>query len=202
MKILDLCCGAGIAAIGYSQVFKNASIVGIDIDDMSSSYPFEFIQADAFSVTYEFIQGFDFIHMSPPCQRYSKITPKRTRYSHPHLIPNALRLGYASGKPFVVENVPGSTQWLKPTCQLTVGGKVRYFHASFDVKNRAWDGYDIMSTWYSSKRDVFKSWGFDNAWYSSIGMRDLRQGIPPLMTMHIGMSLMSSCYSWMENNAL
>lgn len=38
MKILDLCCGSGLAAIGYKQIFTYADITGIDIEDMSSSY--------------------------------------------------------------------------------------------------------------------------------------------------------------------
>jgi len=194
MKLLDLCCGSGIAAIGYKQIFTYADIVGVDVEDMSNRYPFEFIQADAFALTYEFIQSFDFIHISPPCQRYSKITPKRTRDNHPHLIPNALRLGYAAGLPFVVENVPGSTQWLRPTCKLSLGGRERYFHANFEIENRSWSGANIMSNKYSSKSDVFSSWGFCDR-YSYLGVRDVRQGIPPLMTMHIAMALMRSCYS-------
>lgn len=197
MKILDLCCGHGLASIGYKCAFPHAEIHGWDVVDMSSSYPFNFHQGDAFSLDYEYLSSFDMIHISPPCQRYSKITPKRTRDSHPHLIPNALRLGYASGKPFVVENVPGSTQWLKPSVRLVLGGKTRFFHTSFDVENREWDGYDIMSTRYSSKSDVFKSWGVPTSY--KLGMRELRQGIPPLMTMHIGMAhmmaIVSSSYS-------
>lgn len=193
MKILDLCCGAGLASIGYKEIFKSAYIVGVDIEDMSSSYPFNFVMGDAFDLSYDFLVRFDFIHISPPCQRYSKITPKRTRNSHPHLIPNALRLGYASGLPFVVENVPGSTQWLKPTCRLEVGGKTRFFHTSFRVENVSWEGENIMSTRYSSKKAVFKSWGIPEMY--NLGMRDIRQGIPPLMTMHIAMAYMRSCYS-------
>lgn len=194
MKILDLCCGNGLAAIGYKEIFPHAQIDGYDIEDMSKSYPFNFIQGDAFSIDYEKLSQYDLIHMSPPCQRYSKITPERTRYSHPHLIPNALLLGYASGKPFIVENVPGSTQWLKPNVELKLGGKTRFFHTTFDVENKEWGGASIMSSSYSSKDDVFSTWGIPPK-YKTIGMRELRQGIPPLMTMHIAMSFLSSCYS-------
>lgn len=193
MMVLDLCCGNGLAAIGYKNAIPDATIVGIDIEDMSSSYPFIFWQGDAFAIDYLSLSNFDLIHISPPCQRYSKITPKRYRDSHPHLIPNALRLGYASGKPFVVENVPGSTQWLRPNCELRVGGKTRFFHTSFPVESKQWEGASIMSTRYSSKKDVFSSWGVPNSY--KLGMRDLRQGIPPIMTMHIAHAYMSSCYS-------
>lgn len=172
MKILDICCGHGLAAIGYKQIFPHSRIVGIDTKDMSAVYPFEFVQGDGFSVDYDFISRFDLIHMSPPCQRYSKVTPKKYRDNHPHLIPNALRLGYASGKPFVVENVPGSTQYLRPTCKLSVGGRERYFHTSFPVSNREWVSPNIMSSSYSSKTAVFDAWGVPGSY--NLGMRDIR----------------------------
>lgn len=184
MRILDLCCGHGLAAIGYKKHWPDAQIVGWDILDLSGRYPFEFVRGDAFGVTYDYLETFDFIHISPPCQRYSKITPKKTRMCHPHLIPNALLLGYASGKPFVVENVPGSTQWLKPTVSLVAGGKVRHFHTNFPVEPRGWPHvFDIMSSSYSSKRDVYETWGIPHEY--NLRMRDLRQGIPPIMTEHI-----------------
>lgn len=189
MKILDLCCGHGLASIGYKLAFPDAEITGYDVIDMSKSYPFNFVMGDAFALTYDDIQPYDFIHMSPPCQRYSKITPKRFRDAHPHLIPNALVLGYASGKPFVVENVPGSTQWLKPTCRLELGGKTRFFHANFLVYDRKWPGFSIMSNRYSSKADVFLSWGIPETY--KLGVRELRQGIPPTMTKHIGQCLIA-----------
>jgi len=192
MKILDLCCGHGLAAIGYKKAFPDAQIVGVDIEDMSATYPFLFVQWDAFTITYNDLLPYDFIHMSPPCQRYSKITPKRFRDAHPHLIPNALRLGYASGKPFVVENVPGSTQWLKPNACLKLGGKTRFFHANFKIVDREWNGESIMSNRYSSKEKVFYSWGIPATY--NLGMRELRQGIPPLMTEHIAKCWMSSSY--------
>lgn len=186
VRILDLCCGNGLASIGYKIAFPDATIVGIDIEPSCKKlYPFSFICGDAFEIDYEFIGTFDFIHMSPPCQRYSKITPKRYRDMHPHLIPNALLLGYASGKPFVVENVPGSTMYLKPTCELRLGGKTRFFHANFPIHNKSWEGKSIMSSSYSSKKDVFASWGVPSSY--NLGMRDIRQGIPPLMTLHIGL---------------
>lgn len=192
MKILDLCCGGGLAAIGYSEGFQTDDIEGWDIENMSSRYPFKFKRGDAFGLTYEYIQEFDFIHISPPCQRYSKRTPPAKKDSHPHLIPNALRLGYASGKPFVVENVPGSTQWLRPTVTMQAGDKIRHFHCNFHVYPAYWpNAINIMSSSYSSKKDVFETWGIPPK-YKKLTMADIRQGIPPLMTMHIAYSFMST----------
>lgn len=192
LRILDLCCGEGLASIGYKTVWPHAEITGVDVVDMSSSYPFSFVLGDAFALTYQDIEGFDFIHISPPCQRYSKVTPARYRDSHPHLIPNALRLGYASGKPFVVENVPGSTQWLRPNCVLTAGGKVRYFHSNFYIASYEWpDVISIMTSRYSRKQDILSSWGIPDEYQAT--MKGIRQGIPPIMTAHI-----ARCFEWVH----
>jgi len=190
MKILDLCCGAGLAAIGYHEAMPGSHVVGWDIENMMNVYPFQFMQGDAFGLDYDYLSQFDLIHISPPCQRYSKVTPKHLKNSHPHLIPNALRLAYASGKSFVVENVPGSTAHLRPTFKLTLGGKVRFFHANFKVTDQSWQGSSIMSSCYSSKSDVFETWGIPARY--SLTMADIRQGIPPRMTMHIAKAFMST----------
>lgn len=184
MKILDLCCGGGLAAIGYKMACPNAEITGWDIVDMSSSYPFEFNRGDAFALTYEYLAGFDFIHISPPCQAYSKATPKKSRHKHPKLIQNALRIGYASGLPFVVENVPGSTAELRPTLTLTAGGKIRHFHTNFSVPAAHFYGcLSIMSSSYSPTKLVAASWGVPDKY--RVLRKHIRQGIPPLMTAHI-----------------
>lgn len=188
MRILDLCCGGGLAAVGYKQAFPNAEIVGWDILDMSSAYPYSFNCGDAFALDYEYMAQFDFIHISPPCQAYSKATPKHARANHPRLIPNALRLCYAAGKPFVVENVPGSTAELRPTVTLVAGEKVRHFHASFPIPAVHFAGcLSILSERYSSTKDIARSWGVPEHLYFQ--RKHIRQGIPPLMTRHIGESL-------------
>ena len=69
MKLLDLYCGEGLAAWGYWRSGCFSSITGIDINPkMSARFSFEFICADCRSLTYDFLDQFDFIHASPPCQ--------------------------------------------------------------------------------------------------------------------------------------
>lgn len=134
-RLLDLCCGGGLAAWGYWRSARFSEIVGVDIDaNMSSSYSFDFIAADALTLDYDFLLDFDFIHCSPPCQGYSKRTPDQTK--HPRLIPQFHTLCRAVGVPYVIENVEGSSRDLRPNVVLS-GGAVglpinrrRYFHAS------------------------------------------------------------------------
>ena len=75
MRILDLFCGAGGAAMGYHRAWPDAQIVGID-NVPQPDYPFTFIQGDALNPPVR-LEAFDLIHASPPCQAY-------TPHSGPH----------------------------------------------------------------------------------------------------------------------
>ena len=111
MRVLDLFSGAGGAALGYSQA--GFEVVGIDINPQPH-YPFEFIQADALSLSLDFIRAFDFIHASPPCPRYTalKTAPNAKGDAHPDLITPTRPLLQRSGKPWVIENVEGAKKYL------------------------------------------------------------------------------------------
>jgi DNA (cytosine-5)-methyltransferase 1 len=106
-RLLDLFCGAGGAAKGYSDA--GFEVVGVDIAPQPN-YPFEFICGDALG---ELAGGlahnirFDAIHASPPCQRFSLITATSGRPNeHPDLIGPIRGLLAATGLPYVIENVP------------------------------------------------------------------------------------------------
>ncbi len=101
MRLLDLFSGAGGAAMGYHRA-GFAEIVGVDIVPQPN-YPFTFIQADA--MTYP-LDGFDFIHASPPCQAYSAMT--RDQDSHPDLIEPTRQRLEEQPAPFIIENVVGA----------------------------------------------------------------------------------------------
>lgn len=115
MKVLDLFCGAGGAAMGYHRA--GFEVVGVD-NRPQPQYPFSFVQADAleyleslssFSTTTESDgeNEFDFIHASPPCQDASKTWFIQGR-EHRSLIGGVRKLLRSRGTPYVIENVPGA----------------------------------------------------------------------------------------------
>jgi DNA (cytosine-5)-methyltransferase 1 len=102
-RLLDLFCGAGGAAMGYHRA--GFEVVGVDISPQPR-YPFEFHQADALTFP---TRGFDAIHASPPCQRYSVATKQNGRQGeHPDLVDATRDRLVESGWPFVIENVVGA----------------------------------------------------------------------------------------------
>lgn len=100
-RLLDLFCGAGGASEGYRQA--GFEVVGVDINPQPH-YPFTFHQADALTFP---LDGFDVIHASPPCQKYSVANNIHQR-EHPDLIGPVRDRLVASGLPYVIENVPGA----------------------------------------------------------------------------------------------
>lgn len=83
-------------------------VVGVDIEPQPN-YPFEFIQANALKLDASFLETFDVVHASPPCQSYSDLA-KRNRNADdwPRLVEPVRRMLRRSGKPFVIENVEGA----------------------------------------------------------------------------------------------
>ncbi len=109
MKILDLYCRAGGAAMGYHRA--GFEVTGVDIEDMSGVYPFTFVQADAIEYVYEHGHKFDVIHASPPCQAYTTLTNGTNRGLmgvYPDLIHPTREALDSIGKPYVIENVPSA----------------------------------------------------------------------------------------------
>lgn len=80
MKLLDLFCGAGGAAMGYSRAGFD-EIVGVDIKPMPR-YPFTFVQGDALEYVAAHGLEFDAIHASPPCQAFTALKTIRITSSN------------------------------------------------------------------------------------------------------------------------
>jgi DNA (cytosine-5)-methyltransferase 1 len=101
---LDTFCKAGGAGVGYHRA--GYRVVGVDIEPQPH-YPFEFIQADAIEFIGDRGHEYDLIHASPPCQAYSTTASLSTK-QHPRLIELTRAALIASGRPYVIENVPGA----------------------------------------------------------------------------------------------
>jgi len=138
VRILDLFCGAGGAAMGLHRAFPEAEIVGVDIKPQPR-YPFTFVQADVmeqFDSASAHLCSFDFVWASPPCQAWTAM--QRCNYAkkeHPKLITPVRAALMKSEVPYVIENVPGAPI-RRPTvlCGLMFGLRVlrhRLFETSF-----------------------------------------------------------------------
>jgi DNA (cytosine-5)-methyltransferase 1 len=101
-RLLDLFCCAGGAAMGYARA--GFEVVGVDVEPQPH-YPFEFYRADALDFP---LVGFDAVHASPPCQRFTAYRRRGGGVGDSHLdLVEAVRTRLA-GLPHVIENVRGA----------------------------------------------------------------------------------------------
>lgn len=112
MKMIDLYCCAGGAAMGYYKAGFD-EIIGVDIVDRPN-YPFKFVKMDALEYlrTHD-LSDVDFIHASPPCQCYSKLKylngdVEKWEANHVDLVAPTREALIKTGKPFIIENVEGA----------------------------------------------------------------------------------------------
>lgn len=202
-RLLDLFCGAGGAAMGYHRA--GFEVVGVDIKPQKH-YPFEFHQADA--LTYP-LDGFDAYHASPPCQDFIPTVLKK--HGTAHCLPDISRRLIQAGKPYVIENIPGSplrsdfklcgcmfglprlrrqrwfeTSWnaleLRPSCQ----------HLEHPISVT---GHGVPSSNYYRDKLKFGEYiilarkAMDIDW---MNRSELSQAIPPAYTEYIGKYLMQA----------
>tara|TARA_R110000822_G_scaffold286362_1_gene407714 strand:+ start:293 stop:940 length:648 start_codon:yes stop_codon:yes gene_type:complete len=204
MKLLDLFCGVGGASVGYSQA--GFEVHGVDLKH-GKRYPFTYLRADVLEILKdkEFINQFDVIHASPPCQTHSitqhlrKAQGKSTKKLD--LIPETRAALIASGKPYIIENVPGSPL-INPIqlCGSSFGLKVRR-HRLFE-SNLSLLGSECLHKEqgrpvgvYGSLRDDIPHGGktadsIDQA-REAMGISwaiwsELVEAIPPLYTLYLG----------------
>ena len=205
MLCLDLFCGAGGAAMGYSQA--GFEVVGWDIEH-HPGYPFEHHVGDALEVLadVDYVQSFDLVHASPPCQAYSTATRDHSR--HPDLVGPVRDLLVTAGVPYIIENVP-QAPLLGPVmlCGSAFGLRVRR-HRAFESTHhltapacRHKDAGPVVGVYgdhpdrreyrrpdgsrrgakATSVADAQHAMGID--W---MGWRDLAEAIPPAYTAHLG----------------
>jgi SAM-dependent methyltransferase len=211
MRILDLFCGAGGAAEGYARA--GFEVVGVDITPQPN-YPFRFYHFNALDILKEreFVESFDAIHASPPCQFHSTVTPQGSRKEHLNLIPPTRDLLLQYGKPYVIENVMGAKSSLVDPIQLcgsSFGLDVRR-HRLFEVNwnlqpapcDHSWQTprFDVYEHGKWIKSPVVRVYGTGGGkaaehWEKAMGIdwmtrKELAQAIPPAYTEFIGQQLM------------
>ena len=201
--LLDLYCGAGGASVGYHRA--GFDVVGVDIKHQKN-YPFPlFYQSDAitFLDLLDPDLDFDAIHASPPCQIHTRATQCRPGLveTHVDLIAATRRRLQQTGRPWIIENVPGAP--MRPDyklCGCMFGlprlRRERWFETS-------WQGFDLRQSCSHSGRSVTVAGkpghqdskiGVMADWVESMGIdwmssRELPQAIPPAYTEYIGHQL-------------
>lgn len=196
--------------MGYHRV--GFEVVGVDINPQPR-YPFEFHQADALEFP---LEGFDVVHASPPCQRWSvagNVHRNRGKEYPDCLTPTRERLK-AADMPYVIENVSGAPLE-NPVVLCGLMFDLRVFrHRLFECApmimepphpnhngKRIGEGYFSVAggagrwkNWNGVQRNVSK--GTRAEWREAMGIdwmtrKELTQAIPPAYTEYIGHQLLN-----------
>jgi len=190
--------------MGYN--WAGFAVVGVDIKPQKH-YPFEIIQDDALNyLECADLSEFDLIHASPPCQAYSKASAphRKNGVCYPDIIRQIRSLLIRSGKPFVIENVPGAPL-CRPVmlCGTMFGLKVlrhRLFESNFYINSpgrcnhngtvKAGDYSTVCGNGSGKDRATVKIWSdaMDIHWMTR---KELTQAIPPAYTRYIGESFLT-----------
>ena len=139
MNALDLFCSAGGVTRGLQ--LAGFHVTGVDLKPQPRYVGDAFIQADALNPPMR-LTNFDLICASPPCQAHTSLKNMWNALPHDDLIPATRALLQASGRPYIIENVPGSPLHGAVTLCGTMFGlgcpgaelrRHRLFEASFPV---------------------------------------------------------------------
>ena len=221
MRLLDLFCGAGGAAMGYHRA--GFEVIGVD-HRPQPNYPFRFIQDDALDHLDELLSYVqdgddihawaDAIHASPPCQKWTAYArrPNHVR-EYPDLIEPIRETLKVLGLPYIIENIEGAPL-VAPVklCGSSFGLDVRrhrFFESSVLLSAppcnhaaqtprfpQATNRTNLRSTvevgvWRIPLDVQHKAMGID--WMT---LPELSEAVPPAYTEHLGRQLLS----WIEKN--
>lgn len=116
--MLDLFCRAGGASMGYHRA--GFDVDGCDIE-AQKRYPFRFLQMDWRECLEKHGHEYDAFAASPECQGYCDLR-HFVKKSYRMEIPNVRDALQATGKPYVIENVPGAIKHM--ICPLVLCGSM------------------------------------------------------------------------------
>ena len=184
-------------------------VIGID-NRPQPHYPFEFRRGDALSPPFPVAQVAA-IHASPPCQAYSQANYIHNG-EHPELVETTRAMLIATGKPYVIENVP-TAPLVDPVtvCGLALGLSVKR-HRLFEsnvalIGTECPDGHP--GGWVSVfgntvltrgqligprtvRSHLHVSYGRRAMGIDWMSQHELSQAIPPAYTEWIGSQLMAA----------
>ena len=198
--------------MGYHRA--GFEVVGVD-NVYQKRYPFEFIQADALDYVAEHGGEYDVIHASPPCQAYSKMSQVNDN-DYPDMVADTRAALIKTGKPYIIENVPGSplinplmlcgtmfnlkvirhrlfecnpTIWFPPAiCNHDTGGMQK---AGRGESQKGFWSIAGHGGGYGTKKGWPKAMEID--WMT---LKELSQAIPPTYTEFIGNRLMAGHWEY------
>lgn len=201
-RLLDLYSCAGGAGYGYH--LAGFDVVGVDINPQPN-YPFEHHVADAVEYLLEHGHEFDAIHASPPCQAYTN-AQRIQGNTHPDLVAPTRNALEAVGRPWVIENVPGSPLRSPQVLCGAMFGLGTYRHRWFETSwpllapfepphtapvakmgrpPKAGEFMHVVGN-FSGVVQARRAMGID--WMTR---DELRESIPPAYTAHIGTQLIN-----------
>lgn len=188
--------------MGYAQA--GYEVIGVDILPQPK-YPFRFIEGDALEVLQNerLLEVVSAIHASPPCQAYTRAR-KLQGNEHPELIAPTRDALKRIGKPYVIENVPGAPLENPVLLCGTMFGLPLYRHRLFETNfpivqpihpQHQWDnvkmgrkpkeGEFIQPVGHFSDVPAAQK-AMEIDW---LGQDELREAIPPAMTLWIGLQM-------------
>ena len=204
-RLLDAFSGAGGAGMGYHQA--GFDVVGIDNRPMPH-YPFRHIVGDALEYIRKHGHEYDAIHASPPCQHYTKLRSLHPDHVYPDLVAPTRDALMSTGRPWVIENVPGAPLFSPVMlCGMSFGLRV-YRHRLFESSvfltgmghlkhmeltatrgwHPEWTGFITVAGGHNTPVSMARK-AMDIDW---MNRDELSQSIPPAYTRFIGAQLIDN----------
>jgi len=213
LRLLDLFCGAGGAAMGYHRA--GFDVVGVDWKQQNH-YPYEFVRADAIAILSRLAADeepwpgapwFDTVHVSPPCQDHSSLAVIHESHNTGWMLPASRFYLQQQARPWVIENVPGApmrADYKLCGCLFDLPRlrRERWFETSwqgFEMRppchhvgsavtvcgHGAQGSYEYVDGVAPTQADRRRAMGID--W---MNRDELAQAIPPAFAQHIGAQLL------------